>query len=159
FFRNSGCVACHAQNVIARAQAAARSAGLPVNEAAAKEQLQQMRTQWISLQEEFLQAIAPGGGANRMAENLQGMYAARYPADSITDSAVVEIAMSQNPDGHWGNGEVQLRPPLAQSHFAGTSRVIRVLQHYGIPARKQEFADRIDHARTWLLKTNPVTTE
>jgi hypothetical protein len=159
FFRNSGCVACHAQNYIARAQAAARSAGLPVNEAAAKDQLQQMRTQWISLQEEFLQGIAPGGGANRLAENLEGMFAAGHPADSVTDSAVNEIAMSQCQDGHWGAGEVQHRPPLAQSHFAGTARTIRALQRYAIPARKQEFSDRIDRARAWLLNAKPVTTE
>lgn len=159
FFRNSGCVGCHAQSATAQAQAAARSAGVPANEAAAKEQLQQMKAQWISLQEEFLQAIVPGGGANRLADNLQGLFAAGYAADSITDSAVVEIAMSQNPDGHWGAGEVQHRPPFAQSHFASTARVVRILQDYGIPARKQEFTDRIDRARAWLLKAKPITTE
>jgi ankyrin repeat protein len=159
FFRNSGCVACHTQNATARAQAAARSVGLPVSDAVANDQVQQMRTQWISLQEDFLQALTPGGGANRLAENLLGLIAAGYPADSITDSAIAEIAMSQYSDGHWGAGEVQHRPPLAQSHFAGTARAIRVLRNYGIPARKQEFTLRIDRARAWLLSAKPITTE
>jgi ankyrin repeat protein len=159
FFRNSGCVACHAQSAIARAQAAARSAGLPLNDTAAREQLQQMRTQWISLQEQFLQAIVPGGGANRLADNLQGLFAAGYPADSITDSAVVEVAMSQYPDGHWSAGEVQHRPPITQSEFASTFRAIQTLQQYGIPARKQEFTERIDRARAWILEASPITTE
>jgi hypothetical protein len=118
-----------------------------------------MRAQWISLQEEFLQAILPGGGANRLAENVQGLFAAGYLADSITDSAVAGIAASQYPDGHWSAGEVQHRPPIAQSHFAATTRAIRVLQDYGIPARKQEFAARIDRARGWLLRATPITTE
>ena len=82
-----------------------------------------------------------------------------YPPDSITDSAVVDIAISQEPDGHWGAGEKQLRPPIAQSHFAGTTRAIRMLQAYSIPARKAEFAERIGRARAWLLKSKPVTTE
>jgi ankyrin repeat protein len=159
FFRNSGCVACHAQNATARAQAAAKFAGLRVDGAAAKEQLQQMRAQWISLQEEFLQALTPGGGADRLADNVLGLSAAAYPADTITDSAVAEIAMSQNPDGHWGAGEVQHRPPITQSHFASTARAIRVLQDYCIPARKQEFAERIDRARGWLASGTPITTE
>jgi ankyrin repeat protein len=159
FFQNSGCVACHTQSVIARAQASAKSAGLAVNDVIAKEQLQQLRAQWLSLQEEFLQGIVPGGGANRLADNLQGMHAAGYAPDSITDSAVVAIALSQEPDGHWGAGEKQLRPPIAQSHFAGTTRVIRMLQAYSIPARKQEFAGRIERARAWLRQGKPITTE
>ncbi len=159
FFRGSGCVACHHQSAIARAQASVKSAGLPINEAVAKEQLLQLRTQWLSLQEEFLQGIVPGGGSNRLADNLQGMHAAGYQPDSITDSAVVDIAISQESDGHWGAGEVQLRPPIAQSHFAGTTRAIRMLQAYGIPARKVEFAERIARARAWLLNAKPVTTE
>jgi ankyrin repeat protein len=158
-FRSTGCVACHAQNATARAEAAARSAGLLVDEAAEKEQVRQMRTEWVVLQEDFLQAMLPGGGANRLAENLQGLLAAGYPADSITDSAVAEVATAQRPDGHWGGGEVQHRPPLTQSCFASTARALRVLQGYGFPGRQQEFAERIRRARAWLLNEQPVTTE
>ena len=118
-----------------------------------------MGTQWTSLQEQFLQAIVPGGGANRLADNLQGLLAAGYPGDSMTDSAVVEIAISQHPDGHWSAGEVQHRPPITQSHFANTTRAIRMLQDYGIPARRQEFTERIDRARAWLMSERPITTE
>jgi len=73
FFKESGCVGCHHQPLVARAQHAAKVAGIAINEAAAKEQLAQMRGQWLSLQEEFLQSLNPGGGANRLAENLRTM--------------------------------------------------------------------------------------
>jgi hypothetical protein len=159
FFKNSGCVGCHAQSATAQAQAAAKTAGFPVNEAAVKEQTQQLRTQWIGMQEQFLQAIVPGGGAHRMADNLHGLFASGYPADTITDSAVAEIATAQYLDGRWASTENQHRPPLMQSHFASTTRVIRMLRDYEIPARKQEFAQRIERARAWLLNTKPVTTE
>lgn len=58
-----------------------------------------------------------------------------------------------------GAGEVQHRPPIAQSHFAAAARCIRALQAYSIPARKEEFAERIGRARAWLVQAKPVTTE
>src|ERR1043165_7733655 len=41
FFRKSGCVACHHQSLVARAQALAKRAGVSINETAAKEKLLQ----------------------------------------------------------------------------------------------------------------------
>jgi hypothetical protein len=159
FFKGSGCVSCHHQNLTARAQSAAGAAGISINEATLKEQTLQMKAQWIPLQEDFLQAILPGGGANRLAENLLGLKAANYAPDGITDAAVAAMARAQSPDGSWGSGEVQHRPPIGQSIFASTARIIRALQDYPIPARKDEFAKRISRARAWLIKTTPVSTE
>ncbi len=159
FFKKSGCVGCHHQSMTARAQAVARGVGAPVNEAAAKEQLSQLRGQWLPLQEEFLQTLNPGGGANRLTEMLLGLKASNYPADVITDSAIVDVAESQEPDGSWPGGESQNRPPLVQSEFGSTARAIRALTDYAIPARKQEFSERIARARAWLKKATPVTTE
>jgi hypothetical protein len=113
----------------------------------------------VGLTEEYLQAAIPGGGANRIAEMLLGLQAGNYPADIITDAAVVAMAESQEVDGGWRAGEVQLRPPISQSHFAATARVVRALQAYSIPARKQEFTERIARARAWLKRTKPITTE
>jgi squalene cyclase len=90
---------------------------------------------------------------------LLGLEASNYPADIITDAAVVAMAESQEVDGSWKAGEIQLRPPISQSHFAATARVVRALQAYSIPARKQEFTERIARARTWLKRNKPITTE
>jgi ankyrin repeat protein len=159
FFKKSLCVSCHHQPLIARTQAMARLAGIPVNEKAAKEQLSQIATQWVGPQEEFLQGLFPGGGANRLAEMLLGLKASNYPADSITDSAVVAVALSQKPDGRWASGEVQLRPPLTESDIAATARILRVLQEYSIPARKQEFLKRAVRAQAWLKTVKVIRTE
>src|SRR5262249_9202598 len=148
FFNGSGCVSCHHQNLIARAQARAKAAGLSTNETVEREQTLQMKSEWVSQQEGFLQGILPGGEAARQAENLLGLQAANYPPDSITDSAVVAIAATQHPDGSWDRG-AQHRPPISQSPFGDTAKVIRALQHYAIPARKQEFAQTIERARIW----------
>ena len=159
FFKESGCVGCHHQPLIARAQSMAKAAGISINEAAFKEQLGQMRGQWLGLQEEFLQTLNPGGGANRLAENLLGLRASNYSPDTITDSAIVDVAESQEPDGGWPAGEVQLRPPIADRPFASTMRAILALQQYSIPARKREFTERIARAQAWLKQAKPVTTE
>ena len=159
FFSGSGCVSCHHQNLVARAQTSARRAGLPVNESVEKEQAMQMRAQWIGLQENFLQGMLPGGGANRLAENLLGLKAAGCPQDNVTDAAIVAIAAAQGADGSWGSGDVQHRPPIAQSPIGATAKIIRVMKDYAIPARAQEFAQRIERARDWLVKTKPVTAE
>jgi ankyrin repeat protein len=159
FFQQSGCVGCHHQPLIARAQRAAKAAGITVDETAAREQLSQMRAQWLASQEEFLQSINPGGGPNRLAENLLGLEATGYKPDAITDSAVVDLAEAQAVEGYWPAGEEQPRPPITESAIAATARALRAIQSYTIPARKQEFADRIARARAWLKKTKPVTTE
>jgi FOG: Ankyrin repeat len=159
YFKQSGCIGCHHHPLIARAQSAARVAGLSVNEIAAREQRAQMRSQWVGLQEEFLQTLNPGGGANRLSENLLGLKAAGYAPDTITDSAIVDLAESQEPEGSWRMGEVQLRPPITESAFGSTTRAIRALQAYSIPAREKEFTERIARACAWLQRTKPSTTE
>jgi len=159
FYKQSGCVSCHHQPLVARTQAMARSVGIQVNGIAEKEQLSQLTAQWVGPQEEFLQGLMPGGGANRLAEMLLGLKASGYPSDTITDSAIVAVAESQEPDGRWAQREIQLRPPLAESDVASTARILRVLKEYVIPARKQEFAKRAQRARIWLKRVKVIRTE
>ena len=159
FFTQGGCVGCHHQPMIARAQRAAKAAGVPAGEADAREQLSQMKAQWLASQEEFLQSINPGGGANRLAENLLGLDAAAYPPDSITDSAVVDLAEAQSVEGFWPAGEEQPRPPITESAIGATARAIRAIQAYTIPARKPEFAARVARAREWLKHARAATTD
>ncbi len=150
FFKQSGCVGCHHQPLIARAQRAAIVSGVAINETAGREQVLQMKAQWLASQEEFLQSINPGGGPNRLAENLLGLDAAGYKPDAITDAAVVDLVEAQAAEGYWPAGEEQPRPPITESTIAATARAVRAIQAYSIPARKQEFAGRIAKAREWL---------
>jgi ankyrin repeat protein len=159
FFKQSGCVGCHHQPLVARAQFPAKSAGIAVNAGAAAEQLSQLKAQWLSSQEEFVQSINPGGGPNRLAENLLGFAAAGYAPDSITDAVIVDLAEAQAEDGSWPDGEEQARPPITESVFAGTARAIRAIQSYAIPARRAEFDARIARARTWLEQSKPHITD
>jgi hypothetical protein len=140
-------------------QRSAKAAGIAINETAWRDQLAQLKGQWLASQEEFLQSLNPGGGPNRLADNMLGLDAAGYPADSITDSAVVDLAEAQALDGSWAGGEEQPRPPITESRIAATARAARVLLAYGIPSRRQEFTDRAARARAWLKQAKSTSTD
>ena len=159
FFQQSGCVGCHHQPLIARAQRPALAAGIPVSQTGARDQLAQLKGQWLSSQEEFLQSLNPGGGPNRLAENLLGLEAAGHAPDSITDSAIVDLAEAQAVNGSWSDGEEQPRPPITEGEIAGTARAVRALQVYSIPARRPEFDARIARAQAFLQRVRPASTD
>jgi hypothetical protein len=158
FFNKSGCVGCHHQPLVARAQQAMKGAAA-IDQAAVKEQTAQLKAQWLASQEEFLQSINPGGGPNRLAEGLLGLEAAGYAPDAITDAAVVDLAEAQAVDGSWPSGEEQPRPPITDSAIACTARALRAVQAYTIPARREEFERRIAAARAWLKQAQPSSTD
>ncbi|MCU1327447.1 MAG: hypothetical protein JWN34_2817 [Bryobacterales bacterium] len=103
-------------------------AGLPVNEAGARNQLAQLKGQWLASQEEFLQSLNAGGGPNRLGENLLGLEGAGYSPNTITDSAIVDLAEARALDGGSTVGEEQPRPPITESSIARTARAIRALR-------------------------------
>ena len=131
----------------------AMAAGIGSNEALAREQLQQLKSQWASSQEEFLQSLNPGGGPNRLGENLLGLYAAGYAPDALTDSAIVDLAESQRADGMFPSNDGSAggqRPPITEGLIGSTARAVRLLRVYSIPGRKAEFEARLARAKVWL---------
>jgi len=158
FFLESGCVGCHHQNFTAMAVAAARSRGVPLDEATAAEQLKVVRGQWNGAQEILLQMIDPPGAFDTVVFSVLGMAAARYPADVITDSMVHYIAGQQRANGSWSLLGIS-RAPLEEGNIQRTALGVRALQAYGWPGRKAEFDRRTARARAFLLAETPKTTD
>ena len=158
FFKESGCVSCHHQNFTAMAVAAARKVRVPVDEAAAAEQLMMVKGQWTAFQEGLLQRNDPPGAADTLVHSLLGLAAVEYPADAITDAMIVNVAEEQAPDGSWFFGGLS-RPPIEESAIARAAFGIRVLQYYGPPGLKAEFDKRIARARDFLLEARPKTAD
>jgi len=158
FFKESGCVGCHHQNFTAMAVASARKAHIPIDEAAAQEQLKVVKSQWMAFQEGLLQRMDPPGAQDTLAYSLMGMAAADYPADAITDAMVVDLAGEQAIDGSWCRDGIS-RPPIEESCFGRAALGIRVMQIYGPPGLKDEFDKRIARARDFLLETRPRTVD
>ena len=158
FFKQSGCVGCHHQNLTAMAVRSARDKGLPVDENAADEQLKVVKFEWAGRQEILLQQIPVGGGADTLSYSLAGLAAANYPADAITDAMVFSIAGAQRRDGSWHEGGIS-RHPIEGGEITRTAMSMHAIQLYGSPARKPEFEARVARAREWLLAAKPKTTE
>jgi ankyrin repeat protein len=158
FFKQSGCVGCHHQNLTAMAVRAARDKGLAVDENAADEQVKMVKFEFAGRQEILLQKIPVGGGADTLSYSLAGLAAANYPADAITDAMVFSIAGAQRRDGSWRGGDVS-RHPIEGGEITRTAMSMHALQLYGSPARKPEFDARVARARDWLLAAKAKTTE
>jgi hypothetical protein len=81
---------------------------------------------------------------------LFGYALAGLPADELTDASVHHLAAIQGKDGQWYNNLP--RPPIQSDDVAATALAIHALQKYPLPARKAEFAKRVERARSWLWK-------
>jgi ankyrin repeat protein len=155
YFQESGCVGCHHQPATAMAVRAARSAAIPVDEAAAREQLAQMNAEFGSQRELFLE----GGDREVLVRNLFGLAAAGYPPGPITDSAVAAVRSKQTADGSWRRSVPISRAPMQEGIIALTAQAVRTLALYGPPARQDETRQQIARARAWLVEASPRTTD
>jgi hypothetical protein len=156
FFRESGCVGCHHQPLMARAATALAASGVPAP-ASAKTELTQWMTAWRAREPALVQFIDIGGGVDAVGSILVGFAAGGIPANSMTDAGVNYIAGVQNRDGSWTSHGVS-RAPSEESNITRTTYAIRALQAYGWPARQKEFDERIARARGWLLRVKPRTS-
>jgi ankyrin repeat protein len=158
FFRQSGCAGCHHQSTTQMATAAARSAGVRVDEAAAAESVQQVLAQWGMFQPGLLERLDGPAAPDMQMFAAFGLAAAKQPSDLVTDTLAVHIASTQRRDGGWKLGGFS-RAPMEEGNAARTAMSLRALQVYGPPARKADFAARVAKARRYLEKTEPKTTD
>jgi ankyrin repeat protein len=149
YFKQSGCVGCHHQNLTGVAVASAKRNGLRVDEATAAEQVRVVKTEFMSQRDGLLQGFFIS--VDSLALALVQLSEQAYPADEVTDAMAALIASQQSPDGSW-KGFVVVRPPLESSDCARTAIAARALARYSIPARKAEFDERVARARQWLLQ-------
>jgi ankyrin repeat protein len=157
FFREGGCVGCHAGNITSVTVAAARAKGIRVDEPAAAELARSTRLQYTAQVEGMLQRQDPPVVVILMM-SLLGLSSERVASDRIIDAVVHNIAAQQHADGSWGSYGI-MRPPTADSPISITAWGIRSLRDYPIPARKAEFEERIARAARWLQSAEPITTE
>ena len=156
FFRESGCVGCHHQPATAMAVAAARAAGIAVDETLAKEQGEMLMKGWGVSAEEMLQGIHRGGGAERIVNQLLAVHAAGLGPDAFTDAALADVAMAQTLEGYWFD-EHEPRAPMADGLIARTAYAVQAFRVLGWKGRRVEFEERIKRAQRFLLAAKAVT--
>ena len=158
FFKESGCVSCHHQSFTTFAVAAARKAGIRVDEAAASEQRKIVITQFAGLRNRLVQRLDPGGGLDLTLWTLSSLAADKYPPDQTTDAMVVYVMCRQLADGRWPRQE-ESRSPINDGDFARITLGVQAMRAYAPPALAIEVQERIGRARSWLAAAHPTTTD
>ena len=158
FFKVSGCVSCHNQSLPQMVTGAARSHGIPVDEALAKTTMTQvssiLKPAKLPLME--MSDVVPDLPITG-PYILLGMAAEGYQPDEFTDATVLNLAAKQYPDGSWRPWSP--RPPIEYSPITATALAIRAFRVFAPPARRAEFDQRIAAGREWLRNTTPRTNE
>jgi hypothetical protein len=106
----------------------------------------------------LLQAREGGGSPDTQLYDAMMMAAQKAPPSLATDALVYYLAAKQRPTGNW-HGVGATRAPIQDGDFSRTAMSIRALAVYGTPARRVEFARRLERAAAWLSEQNPLTTE
>jgi len=158
YFRESGCVGCHHQLLTAMIVRRVPSAGVHIDEAAAREQSITMKADFESQQELFLQGNDLFG-AQVLIPYLFGLNEAGYAADATTDSALADLIALQRTDGSWNRGLAISRAPIVEGNIGRTAQAVRILRAYGPPARRAEIDGRITRARAWLTEAKAHTAD
>jgi ankyrin repeat protein len=158
FFHQAGCVGCHHQPMALAAIAAARDAGVHVNETEARGLVQMIDSEWTGNQETFLEHFDPGGLTDGEGYSAWALSLNRYAPTPVTDVVAVHVAALQRIDGRWHVGDVS-RAPLQESDIARTARSILVLKKYSPAGRRAEFDDDIRRARNFLANSITVTND
>ena len=158
FFQQSGCVGCHHQPVALMTVAAARGAGIHVDESAAKGLVKMMEGESMFFNQAMLERAPIGGQTDGPTWKLMALASERYPASPLTDAIVAYIAHNQRHDGAWWFGGIS-RAPFEEGPMARTAMAIRVMQVFGTPAMKADLDFRIALARTYLANTKAATND
>jgi ankyrin repeat protein len=158
FFRQSGCVSCHSQAMTGVAVAAARRAGVAVDEAAAADNVKIMDAFFRGPQERFLERMHVGGETDPEVFALLALAAEGVAGGEVTDTMALYIAGAQRRDGAWRLTGVA-RAPMEEGVIGRTAMAMHAIQLYGPPAKKAEFAQRVARARGWLAEAEPSTND
>ncbi len=157
FVQKTGCVSCHHNTLTAMTVAAARSAGVPVDDQAARTQLASIASYIDVWRERALQGLGIPGDIDTVSYVLIGMAAEKHPPDAATDALARYLKSRQSPDGQWR--PLAHRPPLESSAIQFTAASLRALQVYAPRARRNEYAMAIERAREWLKQAPAATTQ
>ena len=152
------CVSCHSNSLPQMTVALARQKGFAVNEEQAKKELGfAIATDEPVLEPNRLGSSPIGGGSDTLGYTLMGMAAAGAPADALSDAHLHFMSLNQYPDGSFRNSSY--RPPTESAPLTTSAVALRSIKLYPIPGRREEFRERVDRAKRWLLSAKAFSTE
>lgn len=150
------CLSCHQQYLPAAALGFAKKSGVSGDAAALQELLRMMKHE-DDTPSGFAEATFHPEPLHSFGYNLLGLAANSVAGGSVLDPLVHHLAVIQGPEGNWYNNLP--RPPLQSSDVSATALAVHALTAFPLPARKAEMDARVERARKWLWKVEPVNTE
>ncbi len=158
FFRQSGCVGCHHQNMEQVAVASARRAGMRFNADQYRRSLEATVAQWRIFGPGLLERLDAPGSPDTPTFSLFSLALSEHPADAATDALFANIAAQQRQDRSWRLAGFS-RAPMEETPIARTAMAIRALDAYAPRGRRVETRERIRRARAFLVAAKPRTTD
>lgn len=157
FKEGGGCSGCHHQIPYGRAYATLHRQGFATEPSLQRTFLDSVTAIRPGLLSGLPLMDGPPGDLDSVLYPIMTLVRLQQPANTLTDAAVHYVAARQQPSGAWMQDGIA-RPPIEDSNIMRTTFAIRALAYYGWPARKAEFAAKIDRGRVWLKQATPVTT-
>ena len=139
------------------AVAAARKAGVRVDENTARRQQNIVVKNLEDWRERMLRGTAPPGAIDTAGYILLGLGAENRQPDTATEATAYYLAGRQLPDGRWPI--ITHRPPIEASDFTVTATSIRGIRLYAPKTGRARYDSAVERAAAWLRQARPNRIE
>jgi len=158
FLENAGgCQSCHHQDLTAVSLSLAKEKGFTVNDTILNEIFDSVNSVIRSRKDVLSQNGDPVAIVMSSGYQLWALWANKYKSNKLIEMLVKNLMQRQIYDGSWVSPNP--RPPLEYYAFSATALMVSALQYYSPPSLKPEIDQRIEKARTWMIKTIPENNE
>ena len=158
FLTTGGCVACHAQNLTGAANHYADVHGNKISHAVQQRDAMALKAFYTPMRDALVTRANPYVSPDDEGYALFQLSLSGTPADTTTDALLHDLVTQQLENGTWHFG-LAARPPMVDGDFSRTALAIHAIRAYAWPARQADFATRVQKARSWLLRAQPVANE
>lgn len=160
FLENIGfCHSCHHQGLGAVNFALAKEKGFAVRNSIINEALDSTCNYWKA--HANMQTLAENDDPVAIVVtgnyDLWALSANKYKRNKMIELLARNIMRKQSYDGSWVS--VGQRPPLEYYSFSATALAVKNIQDFVPAVLHAEVKQRIEKARTWLIRTMPVANE
>ena len=156
--RPEQCISCHHQTFPGIAFGWAGQLGVPLDRAGLERQIREQVKFWSGRVGPAFNYDDPVGGAvENLGYGFLNFAQNRHAPDDVTEAMTHYLAAVQRRDGSWDG--FRGRPPAESTPMSATALAVRSLQLYPTREPRSRIAQRLEHARKYLLSQNAFTTE
>jgi len=158
FLENAGgCQSCHHQDLTALSLSLAKEKGFAINDSSFNEISDSIMHVIRSWKAALVENDDPVAIVMSSGYQLWALWANKYKSNKLIEMLVKNLMQRQTGEGSWVSPNP--RPPLEFYSFSATALMVSAIQYYAPASLKPEAAQRIEKARSWMIRTVPETNE